>query len=116
MEDKPSLAGHFLCIRTSNDRINIITEPNGLFSQFLNRPLLVPEYLEESDFIYTTNGTYIPNSFIIATLRYETRAIEVLLEIDQLTATHLRIQIKNGSIAFLPHNMQRFKITYKFYW
>lgn len=117
MNDKPSLEGHYLRIWASRESINVFTDSN-VFSQFIsNQPLLlIPDILEGSDIIYSANPTGIPDSAIVASLTFGGKTLDVLLEIEQYTAAHLRVQIQNGSIAFIPHNMSRFKVTYKFTW
>ncbi|KAI2804766.1 hypothetical protein RDWZM_008068 [Blomia tropicalis] len=119
VDDKPSLEGHCLCIRASNESINIFTEPNmgaNGFAQFISDvPLSISDYLEGMNILYSTNQSCTADSYIIASLRYEDRRVDILLEISQWYASHLLLKIKNGSIAFIPHNMSKFKLTYRFY-
>ena len=88
---------------------------NG-FAQFISDvPLSISDYLEGMNILYSTNQSCTADSYIIASLRYEDRRVDILLEISQWYASHLLLKIKNGSIAFIPHNMSKFKLTYRFY-
>ena len=116
MNDKPSLEGHYLRIYASRENIKVFTD-SEIFSQFIsNAPILMTnaDYFDGSDIIYSANPSAQPNSAIVASLSFAEKTIDVFLEIEQYTAAHLRVQIQNGSIAFIPHNMSRFKVTYKF--
>lgn len=117
VEGKPSLDGHYLRVRSSHDSIEVVTEPGTEFSQFIsNTPSMITDFFEGSEMIYSTNAPQIPNSHIMASLSFDGKSVDVFLELEQWVASHLRIQIKNGSIAFIPHNMSRFRITFKFNW
>ncbi|KAF7488856.1 hypothetical protein SSS_01300 [Sarcoptes scabiei] len=114
----PCLDEHYLNIRSSHESINVFTEHQALFGQFINRiPSNITNVLSDgSDFVCSTNPSSLPDSFLIATLTYKTRLIEISLEIDRQVQSNLRIVIKNGSIAFVPHDMNKFKVIYKFHW
>lgn len=108
---------HYLNIRTSHESINVFTEQHALYGQFINTvPSVISNILNGCDFIYSTNPSSIPDSFLIATLSYKNRNIEIALKIDHQAKSNLRILIKNGSIAFLPHDMSKFKVKYRFQW
>ncbi|KAH9501319.1 hypothetical protein DERF_012173 [Dermatophagoides farinae] len=140
VENDQRLDEHYLHIRTSHDSINVFSEQtnnnnnddssdnhigcgnddgnNPLYERFLHpsRPTIITQCLDGSDFVYSTNPSTIPGSLLIATLQYKNRIIEILLEIDSKCKSSLRILIKNGSIAFIPHEMSKFKVTYRFHW
>lgn len=117
VNDKPSLDGHYLHIRGSHESVTVFTDSNSVFSQFIsNVPIVVADFLEGSDFVYTANSSVQPEAAIIATLNFGGKTVTFFLGLDQWASSHLRVQIQNGSIAFIPHNMSKFKVTYKFAW
>lgn len=76
--------------------------------------MLVADLLEGSDIVYSAQSSTEPDAAIIATLNFGANTLSFSLGLDQWSSSHLRVQVLNGSIAFSPHNMSRFKATYKF--
>lgn len=117
VNDKPSLDGHYLNIRGSHESITVFTNSDSVYSQFIcNAPMVVGDFLEGTEFVYSANSSVQPEAAIVATLNFGGKTVTFFLRIDQWAPSHLRVQIQNGSIAFLPHNMNRFEVTYKFAW
>lgn len=119
VSDKPSLEGHYLNVCGSHQSITVSKailsdHSNSVVSQFIsNVPELVADSLEGSDFVCSARSSTQSDAAIIATLKYGGHTLTFSLGLDQWDA-HLRVQVQNGSVAFLPHNMNRFKVTYKF--
>lgn len=114
-----SLAGHCLHIEPSHDSLTILSNPAPQCTQFLSRtPVLISDEhqsLTSLDTVYSVNASAVPESYIRATLTFgQLRSVVVTLHTEQCSSCHLRVRVQDGAIAFLPHNMSKFKISYQF--